>query len=332
MVPRSTLADLEGDRFVAGRAANGEPGDPRADEDQRHRGLDPAEATARHLVSSSYPSRWRPETTSNQARQTYARGRLALISTIWVRGVRRCDRGKPPLDATASRHSPQTSPDRGKRRQCHPAAPHAEPHGYGLYTPLAPVAFELRIAGTACSVRGRRERAQLLSVADAAAYMSRAPHLMRPPGFSSVAHAYAVTKEESMTVLKLLADAFHEGGWGMWPILFLLMLTIAIIIERAVLPAQSGHRQGEAAGPAALADLRRQHPGRHQGLLGQLHPGDPHPPGGPDAGQPLGRRDRGGHGRGQPARAAAASRSAPATWPCWATWRPWPVCSAPSAV
>jgi biopolymer transport protein ExbB len=37
-----------------------------------------------------------------------------------------------------------------------------------------------------------------------------------------------------MTVLKLLADAFHEGGWGMWPILFLLMLTIAIIIERAV--------------------------------------------------------------------------------------------------
>jgi biopolymer transport protein ExbB/TolQ len=37
-----------------------------------------------------------------------------------------------------------------------------------------------------------------------------------------------------MTVLKLLADAFHEGGWGMWPILFILMLTVAIIIERAV--------------------------------------------------------------------------------------------------
>jgi biopolymer transport protein ExbB len=37
-----------------------------------------------------------------------------------------------------------------------------------------------------------------------------------------------------MTVLKLLADAFHEGGWGMWPILFLLMLTIAIVIERTV--------------------------------------------------------------------------------------------------
>jgi biopolymer transport protein ExbB len=37
-----------------------------------------------------------------------------------------------------------------------------------------------------------------------------------------------------MTVLKLLADAFHEGGFGMWPILFLLMLTIAITIERSV--------------------------------------------------------------------------------------------------
>jgi biopolymer transport protein ExbB len=37
-----------------------------------------------------------------------------------------------------------------------------------------------------------------------------------------------------MTVLKMLADAFHEGGWGMWPILFLLMLTISILVERAV--------------------------------------------------------------------------------------------------
>ena len=37
-----------------------------------------------------------------------------------------------------------------------------------------------------------------------------------------------------MTVLKLLADAFHEGGWGMWPILCLLMITVSIITERAV--------------------------------------------------------------------------------------------------
>ena len=37
-----------------------------------------------------------------------------------------------------------------------------------------------------------------------------------------------------MTILKMLADAFHEGGWGMWPILFILMLTVSIVIERAV--------------------------------------------------------------------------------------------------
>src|SRR5947208_4176631 len=37
-----------------------------------------------------------------------------------------------------------------------------------------------------------------------------------------------------MTVLKMLADGFHEGGWGMWPILFLFMLTLSILIERAV--------------------------------------------------------------------------------------------------
>jgi biopolymer transport protein ExbB/TolQ len=37
-----------------------------------------------------------------------------------------------------------------------------------------------------------------------------------------------------MTVLKLLADGFHEGGWGMWLILLILMVTVSIIIERAV--------------------------------------------------------------------------------------------------
>ena len=37
-----------------------------------------------------------------------------------------------------------------------------------------------------------------------------------------------------MSVLKMLADAFHEGGWGMWPILTILMITISIVTERAV--------------------------------------------------------------------------------------------------
>ena len=37
-----------------------------------------------------------------------------------------------------------------------------------------------------------------------------------------------------MTALKVLADAFHEGGWGMWPILCILIVTVGIAIERAV--------------------------------------------------------------------------------------------------
>ena len=76
-------------------------------------------------------------------------------------------------------------------------------------------------------------------------------------------------------------------------------------IERAVYPAQGGHRQGEAPGAPPLADLGGQHPGRHQGLLGQLDADDPHRAGGPHARQPLRRRDPRGDGRGGAARDAA---------------------------
>jgi biopolymer transport protein ExbB len=37
-----------------------------------------------------------------------------------------------------------------------------------------------------------------------------------------------------MSILKMLADAFHDGDWMMWPILVVLMLIIAISLERAV--------------------------------------------------------------------------------------------------
>ena len=37
-----------------------------------------------------------------------------------------------------------------------------------------------------------------------------------------------------MSVLKLLADAFHEGGWGMWPIFCLSVVAVGIITERVV--------------------------------------------------------------------------------------------------
>ncbi|MBE7449409.1 MAG: MotA/TolQ/ExbB proton channel family protein [Kofleriaceae bacterium] len=35
-------------------------------------------------------------------------------------------------------------------------------------------------------------------------------------------------------MLQSISSAFHEGGWGMWPILITSIITIAVIVERAV--------------------------------------------------------------------------------------------------
>jgi biopolymer transport protein ExbB/TolQ len=37
-----------------------------------------------------------------------------------------------------------------------------------------------------------------------------------------------------MGILKSISEAFHEGGWGMWPILATSIIIIAIIVERTV--------------------------------------------------------------------------------------------------
>jgi biopolymer transport protein ExbB len=37
-----------------------------------------------------------------------------------------------------------------------------------------------------------------------------------------------------MGILKAISEAFHEGGWGMWPILGSLIVIMAIAVERAV--------------------------------------------------------------------------------------------------
>ena len=37
-----------------------------------------------------------------------------------------------------------------------------------------------------------------------------------------------------MGILKGISEAFHEGGWGMWPILATSIVIIAITVERAV--------------------------------------------------------------------------------------------------
>ena len=35
-------------------------------------------------------------------------------------------------------------------------------------------------------------------------------------------------------MLTAISTAFHKGGWGMWPILFVSVLIVAVIVERAV--------------------------------------------------------------------------------------------------
>ena len=90
-----------------------------------------------------------------------------------------------------------------------------------------------------------------------------------------------------MTVLKMLADAFHEGGWGMWPILFLLMITMSIVIERAVFLRRAVIDKEKLVALLRSQISAGQHPGRDQGLLGQLDAAHPHRAGGPDARQPF---------------------------------------------
>ena len=43
-----------------------------------------------------------------------------------------------------------------------------------------------------------------------------------------------------MSVLKLLADAFHEGGWPMWPILAIMIVCWGISIERIIYLKKAG--------------------------------------------------------------------------------------------
>jgi biopolymer transport protein ExbB/TolQ len=43
-----------------------------------------------------------------------------------------------------------------------------------------------------------------------------------------------------MSALKLLADAFHEGGWPMWPILAIMIVCWGISIERIIYLRKAG--------------------------------------------------------------------------------------------
>ena len=43
-----------------------------------------------------------------------------------------------------------------------------------------------------------------------------------------------------MSLMKTLADAFHEGGWPMWPILLLMIIAWGISIERVIYLKKAG--------------------------------------------------------------------------------------------
>ena len=75
-----------------------------------------------------------------------------------------------------------------------------------------------------------------------------------------------------MSALKLIADAFHEGGWPMWPILVLLVLSWGIFIERCVYLAKAGIDKNQL-----LAHLKSQiMAGNIQGAI-KLCSGNPTP-------------------------------------------------------
>src|SRR5690349_6382540 len=53
------------------------------------------------------------------------------------------------------------------------------------------------------------------------------PNRTRPPGRAGASGG-------TPTMLQMISTAFHRGGWGMWPILVTSIVTIAVIVERAL--------------------------------------------------------------------------------------------------
>src|SRR4051794_29188346 len=82
-----------------------------------------------------------------------------------------------------------------------------------------------------------------------------------------------LSRRGRMSALKLLADAFHEGGWPMWPILLLMVICWGITIERIIYLKKAGIDKEKL-----LALLKSQiMAGNVQGAL-QGCSGDPPPP------------------------------------------------------
>jgi biopolymer transport protein ExbB/TolQ len=58
-----------------------------------------------------------------------------------------------------------------------------------------------------------------------------APEDLKPPGTFNNA---GLRRHQTMGIVTSISTAFDKGGWGMWPILITLMITVGIIVERSV--------------------------------------------------------------------------------------------------
>ena len=72
----------------------------------------------------------------------------------------------------------------------------------------------------------------ICAVAFAAALPATAAAAADPANAYTWTEAYIPTADPTM--LQTISTAFHRGGWGMWPILCTSIVTIAVIVERAV--------------------------------------------------------------------------------------------------
>jgi len=69
-------------------------------------------------------------------------------------------------------------------------------------------------------------------------------------------------------MLTAISTAFHKGGWGMWPILFVSVLIIAVIVERAVYLFRASVDKDKLLALLKSQVMSGQRAGRDQGLLG----------------------------------------------------------------
>jgi biopolymer transport protein ExbB/TolQ len=126
-----------------------------------------------------------------------------------------------------------------------------------------------------------------------------------------------------------IMEHFQEGGWGMWPILALLGITVFITFDRWMVVSKA-----KVDVDKLMSLLKSQIvSGNIQGAISTCQ-SSPSPVTRIIA---AGLRRAGGTEHDvQQAMDEEALRelpkieSAPATWPCWVTWRRWPVCSGPS--